>query len=62
MVGVTGICGSGIIEAVAEMRLAGLLDANGLIGSAAQTGSNGVLVLKEQIPISYIVITKFHYL
>ena len=40
VVGVTGICGSGIIEAVAEMRLAGLLDANGLIGSAAQTGSN----------------------
>ncbi len=39
-VGVTGICGSGIIEAVAEMRLAGLLDANGLVGSAAQTGSN----------------------
>ncbi len=39
-VGVTGICGSGIIEAIAEMRLAGLLDANGLIGSAAQTGSN----------------------
>ena len=39
-VGITGICGSGIIEAVAEMRLAGLLDANGLIGSAAQTGSN----------------------
>ena len=39
-VGVTGICGSGIIEAVAEMRLAGLLDANGLIGSTAQTGSN----------------------
>ena len=39
-VGVTGICGSGIIEAVAEMRLAGLLDANGLIGSSEQTGSN----------------------
>jgi uncharacterized 2Fe-2S/4Fe-4S cluster protein (DUF4445 family) len=36
---VTGICGSGIIEAVAEMRLAGLLDARGLIGSAEQTGS-----------------------
>ena len=30
---VTGICGSGIIEAIAEMRLAGLLDASGLIGS-----------------------------
>ena len=37
--GVTGICGSGIIEAVAEMRVAGLVDASGLIGSAAQTGT-----------------------
>jgi uncharacterized 2Fe-2S/4Fe-4S cluster protein (DUF4445 family) len=37
--GVTGICGSGIIEAVAEMRIAGLLDERGLIGSADQTGS-----------------------
>jgi uncharacterized 2Fe-2S/4Fe-4S cluster protein (DUF4445 family) len=37
--GVTGICGSGIIEAVAEMRMAGLLDDSGLIGSAAQTGT-----------------------
>ncbi|AVO39245.1 ASKHA domain-containing protein [Pukyongiella litopenaei] len=37
--GVTGICGSGIIEAVAEMRMAGLLDESGLIGSAEQTGT-----------------------
>ena len=37
--GVTGICGSGIIEAVAEMRAAGVLDASGLIGSAEQTGT-----------------------
>ncbi|MEO0917001.1 MAG: ASKHA domain-containing protein, partial [Pseudomonadota bacterium] len=37
--GITGICGSGIIEAVAEMRLAGLLDPTGLIGSADATGS-----------------------
>jgi uncharacterized 2Fe-2S/4Fe-4S cluster protein (DUF4445 family) len=37
--GITGICGSGIIEAVAEMRLAGLLDESGLIGSAEQTGT-----------------------
>ncbi len=37
--GVTGLCGSGIIEAVAEMRMAGLLDSGGLIGSSAQTGS-----------------------
>ena len=36
---VTGICGSGIIEAVAEMRMAGILDASGRIGAAAQTGS-----------------------
>jgi len=37
--GITGICGSGIIEAVAEMRLAGLVDAGGLVGSAEQTGT-----------------------
>jgi len=37
--GVTGICGSGIIEAVAEMRMAGLLDAGGLIGGPEQTGT-----------------------
>ncbi len=40
---ITGICGSGIIEAVAEMRMAGLVDASGLIGSAAQTGSDRCL-------------------
>ncbi len=40
---VTGICGSGIIEAVAEMRMAGLVDASGLIGSAEQTGSARLL-------------------
>ncbi len=37
--GVTGICGSGIIEAIAEMRMAGLVDQQGLIGSAEQTGT-----------------------
>ncbi|MCM2562436.1 ASKHA domain-containing protein [Lutimaribacter sp. EGI FJ00015] len=37
--GISGICGSGIIEAVAEMRMAGLLDPSGLIGSAEQTGT-----------------------
>lgn len=37
--GITGICGSGIIEVIAEMRIAGLLDASGLIGSAEKTGS-----------------------
>ncbi|WP_438956757.1 ASKHA domain-containing protein [Cognatiyoonia sp.] len=38
--GITGICGSGIIEAVAEMRLAGIVDGPGLIGSAEQTGTD----------------------
>ena len=42
--GITGICGSGIIEAIAEMRLAGLLDASGLIGSADQTGTPRCIV------------------
>ena len=37
--GVTGICGSGIIEAVAEMRMAGLVDPSGLTGSAEATGT-----------------------
>ena len=37
--GITGICGSGIIEIVAEMRMAGIVDATGLIGSAEQVGS-----------------------
>ena len=38
--GITGICGSGIIEMVAEMRLNGIVDAPGLIGSPEQTGSS----------------------
>ncbi len=37
--GITGICGSGIIEVLAEMRAAGILDASGLIGSADQVGT-----------------------
>jgi len=37
--GITGICGSGIIEAIAEMRIQGIVDASGLIGSSEQTGT-----------------------
>ncbi|SEO27287.1 Uncharacterized 2Fe-2 and 4Fe-4S clusters-containing protein, contains DUF4445 domain [Gemmobacter aquatilis] len=37
--GITGICGSGIIEAVAEMRMAAIVDGSGLIGSADQVGT-----------------------
>jgi uncharacterized 2Fe-2S/4Fe-4S cluster protein (DUF4445 family) len=40
--GVTGICGSGIIEMVAEMRIHGIVDAPGLIGTSEQTGSPNV--------------------
>ncbi|WP_444666325.1 ASKHA domain-containing protein [Cereibacter changlensis] len=42
-VGISGICGSGIIEAVAELRLAGLVDVGGLLGSAEQTGTARML-------------------
>jgi len=42
--GVTGICGSGIIEMVAEMRIHGIVDAPGLIGSPEQTGSPAVFL------------------
>jgi uncharacterized 2Fe-2S/4Fe-4S cluster protein (DUF4445 family) len=41
--GITGICGSGIIEAVAELRMAGLMDHKGLMGSAAQTGTDRMI-------------------
>jgi len=41
--GITGICGSGIIEAVAELRMAGLLDDSGLIGSAEATGTDRMI-------------------
>ena len=36
---ITGICGSGIIEAIAEMRINGILDKSGLIGSSLETSS-----------------------
>ncbi len=38
--GITGICGSGIIEMVAEMRIHGIVDGPGLIGSPEQTGTD----------------------
>ncbi len=41
--GVTGICGSGIIEVVAEMFLAGLIDTNGVISSAHADKSDRVI-------------------
>ncbi|MEM9271036.1 MAG: ATP-binding protein, partial [Pseudomonadota bacterium] len=38
--GITGICGSGIIEAIAEMRMAGLIDPGGVIGGPDATGTS----------------------
>ncbi|MGJ8545599.1 MAG: ASKHA domain-containing protein [Sulfitobacter sp.] len=51
--GVTGICGSGIIEMVAEMRIHGIVDAPGLIGTAEQTGSD--MVFADGRTNSYLV-------
>ncbi len=41
--GVTGICGSGIIEVVAEMYLSGICDSEGVISSEAATRSAHVI-------------------
>ncbi len=57
--GVTGICGSGIIEAIAEMRLAGLMSPDGVIDGdlAARTprivadGRTFQYVLRETEPV-----------
>jgi len=42
-VGVTGICGSGIIEVVAEMYLAGIVDSNGVIRAELAGQSNRIV-------------------
>jgi len=41
--GVTGICGSGIIEVVAEMFLAGVIDTNGVIKSTHASKSERII-------------------
>ena len=51
--GITGICGSGIIEMVAEMRMTGIVDAPGLIGSPEQTGTERCIL--EGRTYSYLV-------
>ena len=42
-VGVTGICGSGIIEVVAEMYLAGIVDSNGVIRAELSARSSRIV-------------------
>jgi uncharacterized 2Fe-2S/4Fe-4S cluster protein (DUF4445 family) len=51
--GVTGICGSGIIEVVAQMYLTGVCDADGVIGP--QDGDRGEHVLPEGRTYTYVL-------
>jgi uncharacterized 2Fe-2S/4Fe-4S cluster protein (DUF4445 family) len=52
-IGTTGICGSGIIEAVAEMYLAGVIDSNGVIdGSLA---SRTARIVPEGRTFTYVL-------
>ncbi len=41
--GVTGICGSGIIEVIAEMRIAGIVDEDGAVGSREGVGTDRLI-------------------
>ena len=52
-VGVSGICGSGIIEVVAEMFLAGIIDQDGVIGPVE--GKPGDRIVQDGRTWSYIV-------
>jgi len=52
-VGVSGICGSGIIEVVAEMFLAGVIDQDGVIGPVA--GKESERVVKDGRTYSYVL-------
>ena len=51
--GITGICGSGIIEAIAEMFLAGIVDADGVIDGSIAARSDRVVA--EGRTFSYIL-------
>ncbi|MCY4425413.1 MAG: ASKHA domain-containing protein [Halieaceae bacterium] len=51
--GVTGICGSGIIEALAEMYLAGIISGDGVIDGSLADGSQ--LVVADGRTFSYIL-------
>ena len=51
--GVTGICGSGIIEVIAEMYLAGIVDEDGVINATPTTGSERIFA--EGRTFSYLL-------
>ena len=51
--GVTGICGSGIIEAIAEMYLAGIIDSNGVVqGNLADRSKR---IIEDGRTFSYVI-------
>lgn len=52
-IGISGICGSGIIEVVAEMFLAGIIDQDGVIGQV--NGKPSPRLVKEDRTWSYIL-------
>jgi uncharacterized 2Fe-2S/4Fe-4S cluster protein (DUF4445 family) len=52
-VSVSGICGSGIIEVVAEMFLAGIIDGDGVIGPVV--GKPGERIIKDGRTYSYVL-------
>lgn len=51
--GVTGICGSGIIEVIAEMFLAGIIDTDGVINGAM--ASRSARVIEDGRTFSYVL-------
>ena len=51
--GITGICGSGIIEAIAEMFLAGIIDADGVVNGALAARSERIVA--EGRTFSYLL-------
>ena len=56
--GVTGICGSGIIEAIAEMFLAGIITADGVVDRASASNLADLLVeLNREENVALILIT-----
>ena len=52
-IGISGICGSGIIEVVAEMFLAGIIDQDGVIGPVA--GRNSDRIVQDGRTFAYVL-------
>ena len=53
--GVTGLCGSGIIEVIAEMFLAGVLSAQGVIAAPPASDERSARVIADGRTFSYVV-------